>query len=244
MKTLAGYTLCGLCIFLALVLSTTVASSQDGVRPGPGETMPEYNRRYDQCNIKLYPLGLSGWTPEWHQCMRDSWAARNKSKSKPRPSKPPAGTATKPQDSGNLTDSAKVDPQWTGDTRKRIDGKDDDTQQLPEMKTKAPYGDRNCPLFQPAPNRGAVDWDWVKVTNRCSYPIAVIACYFDVGEERNCLPGGNGSWATIELNPGETTTSIATSKKLPWQVRGIVCNMTPQKNNRMLCVLPDVYRKS
>jgi hypothetical protein len=165
---------------------------------------------------------------------------------KPKPRSPSSSkrkpkVTTKTQDAGTLTDKAKVDPAWAGETRKRIGKKPEDTVTVAEMENNAPYADRNCVLFKPAPNRGAIDWDWVNVTNRCSFPIEVIACYFDVGEEKNCLPGGRGSWATVHLEVGQTTTSIATSRRLPWQVRGIVCNMTPMKNNRLLCVLPEVY---
>ncbi len=168
--------------------------------------------------------------------------AKPKSPSSSKPKQKPKVT-TKTQDAGTLTDKAKVDPAWAGETRKRIGKKTEDTVAVAEMENNAPYADRNCVLFKPAPNRGAIDWDWVNVTNRCSFPIEVIACYFDVGDEQSCLPGGKGSWATIHIEVGQTTTSIATSKRLPWQVRGIVCNMTPIKNNRLLCVLPEVYRR-
>jgi hypothetical protein len=168
--------------------------------------------------------------------------AKPKIPSSSKPKHQPKAT-TKTQDSGTLTDTANVDPVWADDTRKRIAKKSDDTAELPEMESNAPYTDRNCVLFKPAPNRGAIDWDWVNVTNRCPYPIQVIACYFDVGEEQNCLPGGKGSWATVHIEIGQTKTSIATSRRLPWQVRGIVCNMTPKPNNRLLCVLPKSYSR-
>lgn len=209
--------------------------------PGPGETDLEHRMRYLKCNDITALIGKYGYTPEWNQCMRDSWAAlRKAAPSVPKVPKAKS-TPTKPQNSRNLTDTAKVDPAWAGETRKRVGKKPEDTVAVAEMENNAPYADRNCVLFKPAPNRGAIDWDWVNVTNRCSHPIEVIACYFDVGDEQRCLPGGKGSWATIHIEVGQTTTSIATSKRLPWQVRGIVCNMTPIKNNRLLCVLPEVY---
>lgn len=166
-------------------------------------------------------------------------------KPKPAPrqaSKPKITTDTKTQDAGNLADTAKVDPVWADDTRKRIAGKKDDTVEVAEMETNAPYGDGKCQLFKPAANRGQIDWDWVTVTNRCSYPVAILACFYNIGEERDCLPGGKGSWGLINLGPGQSGTTIATAKRMPWLVKGWVCNMTPIKHNRMLCVLPKNYR--
>ncbi|MBE1506881.1 hypothetical protein [Rhizobium viscosum] len=147
------------------------------------------------------------------------------------------------QDTGNLADTAKVDPAWAGDTRKRISGKKDDTVEVAEMVNNAPYGDGNCQLFRPQANRGKIDWDWVTVTNRCSYPVGILACFYNPGQERDCLPGGKGSWSLINLGPRQSGTTVATVPRMPWLVKGWVCNMTPIKHNRMLCVLPKSYNR-
>ncbi len=234
-------------IFLMMVVSPYLAYSQV-IGKGPNETYEDYNRRYLYCNHYGDQFGSEGFREHWNQCMRDTYAPKANPPPANRSTKPQKGSVTvtpkKPQNAGNLADTAKVDPAWAGDTRKRIAKKADEAPELAEMEVKAPYGDRNCGLFMPAPNRGVIDWDWVKVTNRCSYPIAILVCYYDVGQKSDCMPGGKGSFQTIELKPGETGTSVSTSKRLPWQVYGLVCNMTPQKHNRMLCVLPDSYKKS
>ncbi|MGB3874840.1 MAG: hypothetical protein WA980_03220 [Shinella zoogloeoides] len=257
MDRLRDYFLSVLIFFLiAFVFFRSDLSYSQVTGPAPDETVRDYNKRYGECNVIADKFGYTpeGFWPHWNQCMRDLYARAHRrpaksptlQKKKPSPSQKKVHTQPgETQDAGNLTDTAKVDPVWANDTRQRVarEVSASEVKEPVKMDDYAPYGDPKCAVFKPAPHRGAIDWDWVKVTNRCSYPIGVLFCYYDVGQERDCLPGGKGSWGLGHIAPGKTDTSVATSQRMPWMVKAIVCNMTPIEHNRMLCVLPDSYKK-
>lgn len=133
------------------------------------------------------------------------------------------------------------DPDWARATRERIlKGKQGDVVAVNQGPNRtAPYGSADCIEIKAAPNRGAVDWDYVILRNKCSYPIKVLTCYYDQGRGSDCVTkkGAKGWGQSDLLSPGETQTSVATSKKLPWFARSIVCDMREKSN--LLCVLPD-----
>lgn len=133
------------------------------------------------------------------------------------------------------------DPDWANATRDRIlKGKQGDVVAVNENPNRvAPYGSADCAEIKPAPNRGAIDWDSVIIRNKCSYPIKVLTCYYDQGRRADCVTkkGAKGWGQSDLLDPGETQDSVATSKKLPWFARIVVCDMREKKN--LLCVLPD-----
>lgn len=145
--------------------------------------------------------------------------------------------------SGNLTDTANVEPSWSNDTKVRIKGIAEKEIEVAEMEDYAPYTTQKCVVHKPAPNRGKIDWDWVKITNRCSFPVEVLECYYDVGHEADCNPGGKNGWGMVHIEPGQTVTDVASSKRYPWLVKYDLCDMTPIKHNRMLCVRPSQKRK-
>lgn len=165
-------------------------------------------------------------------------------RSTPRRTKPSNNaTAAVPR---NATPSEKKvnvdpDPDWAGATRDRIlKGKQGDVVAVNQNPNRvAPYGSADCIEIKAAPNRGAVDWDYVILRNKCSYPIKVLTCYYDQGRGSDCVTkkGAKGWGQSDLLSPGETQTSVATSKKLPWFARSIVCDMREKSN--LLCVLPD-----
>ncbi|WHO82586.1 hypothetical protein [Rhizobium leguminosarum] len=137
-----------------------------------------------------------------------------------------------------------VDPEWFVEAKNKLTKPEDLVSAPAAMDNYAPYGDSGCVTIKPAPERGKIDWDWVKVRNKCSYPIKVLTCYYDRGEEERCSPGGNRGWGLSDtIQPGEETTGVATAKRWPWKVSVFVCNMTPLKHNYMYCVPPERYRR-
>lgn len=151
------------------------------------------------------------------------------------------------QHENGLTDPANVepDPDWAGDTRKRIlDGKGEKEVAVNHNPNRlAPYGASTCAEIKPAPNRGTIDWDWVTVRNKCSYPLKVLTCYYDKGEDARCATHNkNATWGLSgTINPGGMVTSVATSKQWPWSVKVIVCDM--RDGNNLLCVPPERLAK-
>ncbi|TLX15778.1 hypothetical protein [Rhizobium sp. MHM7A] len=136
----------------------------------------------------------------------------------------------------------KVDPNplWANSTKERIlNGKQGEEVAVNlNPKRVAPYGSSECAEITPKANRGKLDWDWVTVRNKCSYPIKVLACYHDTGQQGDCNPASSrGNWGMSGvLNPGASTTSVATSQRWPWFVKAVVCDMRDGSN--LLCVLP------
>jgi hypothetical protein len=152
--------------------------------------------------------------------------------------------ANKPSHKLSIDGPANVDPVAL-DAKDGSGRKGEKPVELPKMESKAPYGDSSCATFKPSKNRGKIDWDALKVGNKCSYPIQVLSCYYDVGDEKRCAPAsGLGSWGLSgTIRPGTEQSDVATSRKWPWKVTAFVCNMTPRKHNYMNCVLPDKYRR-
>ncbi|APO75251.1 hypothetical protein AM571_CH02442 [Rhizobium etli 8C-3] len=193
----------------------------------------------------------------YYRCVEDlfdRWQSSRKSKNVARPApkkersvRKKEGYIGKSQDAGNLTDPANVepDPDWAGDTRKRIlDGKGEKEVAVNHNPNRlAPYGASSCAEIKPAPNRGTIDWDWVTVRNKCSYPLKVLTCYYDKGEDARCATHNkNAIWGLSgTINPGGVVTSVATSKQWPWFVKVIVCDM--RDGNNLLCVPPERLTK-
>ncbi|MGH0214423.1 hypothetical protein NKY66_10965 [Sinorhizobium meliloti] len=139
-------------------------------------------------------------------------------------------------------EKVKVDPnpRWANLTKERIlNGKQGEEVAVNLNPNRvAPYGSSECAEVTPMANRGKLDWDWVTVRNKCSYPIKVLTCYYDFGRASDCTPVGSlGSWGMVGvLNPGASTTSVATSQRWPWFVKKVVCDM--REKPTLLCVLP------
>ncbi len=155
------------------------------------------------------------------------------------------GQRKKPSSEKKASPEKKVnvdpDPDWAGATRERIlKGKQGEIVNVNENTNRiAPYGSSDCAEVKPAPNRGEIDWDSVVIRNKCSYPIKILACYYDKGQSGDCVAkkGARGWGQSDLLNPGETQASVATSKTMPWVARVIVCDM--REKSSLLCVLPD-----
>ncbi|WP_209601489.1 hypothetical protein [Sinorhizobium kostiense] len=137
-------------------------------------------------------------------------------------------------------EKANVDPNpgWADKTKERIltgkHGEEIFVNQNPNRF--APYGSSDCAEIKPAANRGKLDWDWVVVRNKCSYPIKVLTCYYDTGHDDDCSLASNRWGLSSVIKPGGTENSVATSQKWPWHVKVIVCDVREKKN--LLCVRP------
>lgn len=155
-------------------------------------------------------------------------------------SKPQADTEKKTLRGRLLDEKANVDPDpdWAGATRERIlKGKQGKVLSVNQNGRRvAPYGPSSCAEIKAAPNRGVIDWDSVIIRNKCSYPIKVLVCYYDQGRAADCA--GKKGWGLSDLlSPGETQDSVATSKRLPWFAKILVCDM--REKSDLMCVLPD-----
>jgi hypothetical protein len=102
----------------------------------------------------------------------------------------------------------------------------------------APYADGNCVSFLPA-TPGGVSWDDVKIANRCKFPVQVIVCYYDKGDEPKCGKSlTTGRWGTTQtIPPGKEIYSVSSASKPRWLARYYVCNMQNAKKG-LLCLLP------
>ena len=104
---------------------------------------------------------------------------------------------------------------------------------------RAPYAKGACAKHKPS-GTGKVDWDYVRITNNCAFPIQVLSCYYKPGQQSKCNPRKQPGWGTSStIKPGGYTTSIATTPDLPWMVSYYVCNMSGVKKHNKLCLLPD-----
>lgn len=190
--TPAGFLLHGIVVLTTCFFSVTPGSAQQR----PGESYDEYIARHERCVAEnMMPDGWLNSTGV-DKCERgDVEPPRAPRETRKAPNTLPKRS----QDTGNLADTAKVDPAWAGDTRKRISGKKDDTVEVAEMVNNAPYGDGNCQLFRPQANRGKIDWDWVTVTNRCSYPVEFWPA--------STIPGKNATAFQAARVPGASSIS-------------------------------------
>lgn len=209
----------------------------DGTINGVPRTQDEKAGLWDETVARYRAAGVI--------CLeRNPYRGGRPSANRPKTVKPKPVTGGKVNRDNGLTDTAKVDPDpdWANDTRKRIlDGKSEKVVDVkPPNTVPAPYGPSDCAEIKPAPNRGQIDWDWVKIRNKCSYPIKVLTCYYDKGQQSKCGPGGKGWGLSGTLAPGEVTTSVATSERMPWYVSVMVCDL--RDKTRTLCVLPPNYR--
>ena len=100
---------------------------------------------------------------------------------------------------------------------------------------RAPLTRRECAKFNQR-SQGAVDWDYVTITNECSVPIQVVMCYHMAGQEGVC---NSKTWGTSDtIQPGKSTTSVADVRSHPFQVKHIVCDMSGIRNHEKSCLRP------
>lgn len=100
---------------------------------------------------------------------------------------------------------------------------------------RAPYADPSCVEFKPSGS--GITSDNVSVTNRCSFPIQVLHCFYRQGESSKCHPSTGNRWGTTStIAPGGRTISIAYQEE--WDVAYYVCNMSGVKKSSKLCLRP------
>lgn len=228
------------CNYVAYCLRAHVAYSDDIPMPGWPDRRAarmeslwnEYKQALNICSLDYYqyfrlsrPPTSTTPTPKQEQASPSTTRSMT-----PRVAEPPEEKV-----------NVDPDPDWAGATRERIlKGKKGNVVSVNQNpKRIAPYGSADCAEIKPAPNRGKIDWDFVTIRNKCSYPIQALVCYYDQGRGADCVAkkGARGWGLSDLLSPGEKQTSVATSTKLPWFARIIVCDM--REKSDLLCVLPN-----
>ncbi|ANL87100.1 hypothetical protein [Rhizobium phaseoli] len=95
----------------------------------------------------------------------------------------------------------------------------------PKTDDLATYADKSCADFKVAGS--GVSWDYTKISNRCSFPIKVLTCYYDKGEGSKCGTYKAGQWGQSDtIKPYASTAGVSSSKRPGFGVRYIVCNMS------------------
>lgn len=104
---------------------------------------------------------------------------------------------------------------------------------------RAPYADGKCITIKRS-GKGDIDWDFVAIRNLCGFPVQVITCYHDKGDEQRCSnPYAPPGWGTSDtIKPGGTVSSVASASRPGWVVKYFVCNMKDAKKNSLLCLQP------
>jgi hypothetical protein len=102
---------------------------------------------------------------------------------------------------------------------------------------RAPYADKNCVEIRRAGS--GITWDSTRLTNKCAFPIQVLTCYYDKGEQSKCDNYKGGSWGTSNtIKAGSSTLGVSSSKRPDYGIRYFVCNMSGIKKSEKFCLLP------
>ena len=176
-----------------------------------------------------------GLDPDLHKaCMDRKEAERRTNRPSPRP--PARVEAPKPAEPSGPSLSERRRITETMQSKAEKDANLDPWSKKPALEKnsgRAPLANRECAKFNRR-STGAVDWDYVTITNECSVPIQVVMCYHMAGQEGVC---NSKTWGTSDtIQPGKSTTSVADVRSHPFQVKHIVCDMSGIKNHEKSCL--------
>ncbi len=102
---------------------------------------------------------------------------------------------------------------------------------------RAPYADLGCVDIKSVGS--GVSWDLTKLTNKCSFPIVVLTCYYDKGQRQKCDDYKGGRWGTSNtISAHSSVAGVSSSQRPGFGVRYFVCNMSGIKNHEKFCLLP------
>ncbi|TCA26255.1 hypothetical protein [Rhizobium leguminosarum] len=129
---------------------------------------------------------------------------------------------------------ANLDP-WSN-------GKHSNKGELPGDRDRAPLVDGTKCVRMKQKADGKIDWDNLWIKNNCRFPVQILICTYDIGDDERCL--NRNVWGTTDLaSPGREVWTVATAKRFPYKIKFFTCDMTGAKTNKaMLCLLPKTLK--
>lgn len=212
---------------IAMLLGTSAANAVEREYKGN----PDHAVCVDEAQTRY------GLDPDLLQACMDRKAAQ-KRVNKPSPPPPPRVETQKPAEPSGPSLSERRQMTETMQSKAEKDKNLDPWSKKSPATAKsgrAPFASRECAKFNQR-STGAVDWDYVTITNTCSVPIQVIMCYHTAGQDGVCK---TKTWGTSDtIQPGKSTTSVADVRSHPFQVKHMVCDMSGIKNHEKSCLKP------